>query len=181
MADDVFAQERYERDTFDEARLNAEENFTPREPTEAELAAMNAEPLMSAHEEDAVHFGPMGDKIVQVRIAGAPAKRTYAYAVPREVDAAIGDWVSLPGNVVNEHGGFGVVKGFGRQGYNGPLKNIVAVIPEPHELEIRMSVVKTKDTAAKIYDQAVALGWRGEQLASLAQAGQDRLKARGVR
>jgi hypothetical protein len=152
-----------------------------REPTEAELDAMNREPSMTAHEEDAERYGPMGDKVVQVRIAGATARRTYAYEVPRTLDIAPGDWVTLPGNVVNEHGGFGVVKGFGRDGYDGPLKMIVKVIREPHELMIKMSVVKTKDQASKIYDEAVALGWPGDKLLSLIKVGQDRLKARGVR
>jgi hypothetical protein len=153
-----------------------------REPTEAELDAMNREPSMTAHEEDAERYSSkFGTKIVQVRIAGATARRTYAYEVPRGLDITLGDWVTLPGNVVNEHGGFGVVKGFGRDGYDGPLKMIVKVIREPHELMIKMSVVKAKDQAAKIYDEAVALGWPGDKLLSLIKVGQDRLKARGVR
>lgn len=150
-----------------------------REPTEAELAAMNAEPSMTAHEEDAERFGPMGWGVVQVRIAGAPARRTYAYE--SDVPLMIGDWVTLPGNVVSEHGGFGVVKSYGRDGYNGPLKKIVKKIDEPHELMVRMSVVKTKERAAEIYDAAVTAGWRGQRLADLSTLGQDRLRARGVR
>src|SRR5581483_8752896 len=101
-------------------------------------------------------------RVVQVRIAGATARRTYAYAVPRGTSASVGDWVTIPGNVVNEFGGFGIVKGYGRQGYDGPLKEIMAVIPEPPKLMIRMSVVKSKDGAAEIYDEAVRDGWRGD-------------------
>jgi hypothetical protein len=152
-----------------------------REPTERELEAMNSEPSETAHERDAEKYSSkFGTKIVQVRIAGAN-ERTYAYEVPLGTDLAIGDWVTLPGNVVNEHGGFGVVKRFGREGYNGPLKNIVAKIDEPDELEIRMSVVKTKNQAADIYDEAVTAGWRGQRLTDLAVIGEQRLKARGVR
>lgn len=155
--------------------------YGKREPTDRELDAMNAQRSETAHERDAEHYGPFGDKVVQVRIAGATAKRTYAYEVPFEVDVRIGDWVTLPGNVVNEHGGFGIVKAFGRDGYRGPLKSIVAKIPEPSLLMIRMSVVKTKDQAAKIYDEAMAEGVSREELVKMIKVGQDRLKARGVR
>jgi hypothetical protein len=123
----------------------------------------------------------LAEKVVQVRIAGATARRTYAYQVPFRLDAAVGDWVTIPGNVVNEFGGFGVVKSFGRDGYTGPLKEIMAVIPEPPELMIRMSVVKNKDRAAEIYDQAVREGWRGDRLTALAVLGESRLRSRGVR
>jgi hypothetical protein len=152
-----------------------------REPSERELEVMNAEPLLTRHEEDRQHFGELGDKVVQVRIAGATARRTYAYEVPFGVDVSFGDWVTLPGNVVNEHGGFGIVKGFGRDGYRGPLKSIVAKIDEPSDLMIRMSVVKTKQQASKIYEEAVAAGETREGLLELIKVGQDRLKARGVR
>jgi len=120
-------------------------------------------------------------RVVQVRIAGATARRTYAYAVPRGTSASVGDWVTIPGNVVNEFGGFGIVKGYGRQGYDGPLKEIMAVIPEPPKLMIRMSVVKSKDGAAEIYDEAVRDGWRGDRLTALAVLGESRLRSRGVR
>ena len=152
-----------------------------REPTDRELSAMNAERSETAHERDRETYDVFTDRVVQVRIAGATARRTYAYEVPRGTDANLGDWVTLPGNVVNEHGGFGVVKGFGRDGYKGPLKAITGVIPEPDELMIKMSVVKTKDAAAKIYDQAVAEGWTGGDLLELIEVGESRLKARGVR
>jgi len=123
----------------------------------------------------------VAEQVVQVRIAGATARRTYAYAVPAKIGpVGIGDWVTLPGNVVSEHGGFGVVKSFGREGYRGPLKPIMARIPEPDELMIRMSVVKTKDRAAEIYDRAVADGWTGDRLTALAVIGEQRLRARGV-
>ncbi len=117
--------------------------------------------------------------VIQVRIAGATA-RTYAYEVPRGTDVSVGDWVRLPGNVVNEDGGFGIVKAFGRQGYDGPLKMIRDVIDEPHELMIRMSVVKTKDQAEKIYDKAVDLGWDYDALVELIKTGQQRLTSKGV-
>jgi hypothetical protein len=123
----------------------------------------------------------LAEKVVQVRIAGATARRTYAYQVPFELDLEVGDWVTLPGNVVSEHGGFGIIKAFGREGYNGPLKSIRTKIPEPPELMIRMSVVKTKDRAAEIYDAAVAEGWTGDRLTALAVIGDQRLRARGVR
>lgn len=120
--------------------------------------------------------------MIQVRIAGASARRTYAYAVPADVaPVGLGDWVTIPGNVVNEFGGFGIVKGFGRDGYKGPLKSIMAKIPEPPELMIKMSVVKSKDKAAEIYDQAVRDGWRGDRLTALAVLGESRLRSRGVR
>jgi hypothetical protein len=125
--------------------------------------------------------GELAEKVVQVRIAGATARRTYAYQVPFGLDLEVGDWVTLPGNVVSEHGGFGVVKSFGRDGYRGPLKSIRAKIPEPSELMIRMSVVKTKEHAAEIFDAAVAEGWTGDRLTALSVIGEQRLKARGVR
>lgn len=121
------------------------------------------------------------EQVVQVRIAGATARRTYAYTVPKGVVANLNDWVTIPGNIVNEFGGFGVVKDFGRKGYTGPLKAIMAVIPEPPELMIKMSVVKSKDRAAEIYDQAVREGWRGDRLTALAVLGENRLRSRGVR
>lgn len=152
-----------------------------REPTSRELEAMCNEPSESAFERDRQHYGELGDKVVQVRIAGATARRTYAYEVPFNLDVSLGSWVILPGNVVNEHGGFGVVKSFGRDGYRGPLKSIVDTIDEPPELMIKMSVVKTKAAAAKIYDEAVAEGWDVRQLTQLIRVGEDRLKARGVR
>lgn len=152
-----------------------------REPTARELDAMNAQRSESAHERDAeLYSSKFGTKIVQVRIAGANA-RTYAYEVPRTEDVSLGDWVEIPGNVVNEFGSFGVVKGFGRQGYNGPLKMIVRKIDEPDELMIRMSVVKTKDQAAKIYDAALDAGWGDGELSALKVLGEQRLKSRGVR
>lgn len=124
----------------------------------------------------------VAEQVVQVRIAGASARRTYAYSVPAHVaPVGLGDWVTIPSNVVNEFGGFGIVKGFGRDGYKGPLKAIMAKIPEPPELMIRMSVVKSKDAAAEIYDKAVAEGWRGDRLTSLAVLGESRLRSRGVR
>lgn len=123
----------------------------------------------------------VAEQVVQVRIAGATSRRTYAYEVPAKIGPlGIGDWVTLPGNVVSEHGGFGIVKGFGREGYRGPLKEISAKIPEPPELMIRISVVKTREQAAKIYDEAVAEGWRGDRLTALAVIGEQRLRARGV-
>jgi len=122
---------------------------------------------------------PGGWGIVQVRIAGASARRTYAYETDEPL--MIGDWVTIPGNVVNEFGGFGVVKSYGRDGYTGPLKKIMAKIPEPPELMIRMSMVKSKDRAAEIYDQAVRDGWRGDRLTALAVLGESRLRSRGVR
>jgi len=152
-----------------------------REPTAAELEAMNNEPCQTAHEEDSERYARgIGTSVVQVRIAGA-GSRTYAYEVPRHLDLALGDWVALPGNVVSEGGGFGVVKAFGRQGYGGPLKMIVKKISEPHELTIRMSVVKSKEQAAEIYDEAVAKGWPGDKLMSLIKVGQDRMRAKGIR
>lgn len=149
-----------------------------RGPTDAELDAMNREPSETAHQRDAERFGPLGWGVVQVRIAGAPAKRTYAYETDHIL--MIGDWVVIPGNVVSEHGGFGIVKSYGRDGYRGPLKKIVKKIPEPPELMIRMSVVKSQDRAAEIYDQAVADGWRGDRLTALGVLGEQRLKSRGV-
>jgi hypothetical protein len=44
-----------------------------------------------------------------------------------------------------------------------------------------MSVVKTKQQASKIYEEAVAAGETREGLLELIKVGQDRLKARGVR
>lgn len=123
------------------------------------------------------------EPVVQVRIAGANA-RTYAYEVPEHIvkqGIGPGDWVTLPGNIVSAHGGFGVVKAFGRQGYKGPLKKIVEKIPEPDPIMIKMSVVKTKDQAAKLYDAAVTEGWSAKDLEKLIKVGQDRLDARGVR
>lgn len=153
-----------------------------REPTARELEAMSNEPCQTAHEQDAEYYARgIGTNVVQVRIAGTTGRRTYAYEIPRHLDVKIGDWVILPGNVVSEHGGFGVVKTFGRQGYDGPLKMIVKKIPEPDPLTVRMSVVKTKDQAAEIYDEAVAAGWRKEDLLDLGKVGTDRLRARGVR
>jgi hypothetical protein len=151
-----------------------------RGPTDRELAAMNAERSETAHERDREHFRPAYTDVVQVRIAGA-GKRTYAYDVPAGLGLlALGSWVRLPGNVVNLDGGFGVVKAYGRQGYDGPLKSIIAVIDEPDELTVRMSVVKTKDKAAEIYDQAVTAGWSAEDLEELIKVGQDRLAAKGI-
>src|SRR5882724_1984081 len=109
---------------------------------------------MNAELEPRPDAAPGGWGIVQVRIAGATARRTYAYETDQPL--MIGEWVTLPGNVVSEHGGFGIVKSYGRDGYTGPLKKIRARIPEPPELMIMMSVVKTKDRAADIYDAAVA-------------------------
>lgn len=120
------------------------------------------------------------EKIVQVRIAGA-TRRTYAYQVPFDIDLEVGDWVTIPGNVVSEFGGYGIVKGFGRQGYNGPLKTITAKIPEPDEIMVRMSVVKSKDQAAQLYDRAMSAGWSDAELLALQVLGEARLKARGVR
>jgi len=116
--------------------------------------------------------------VVQVRIAGA-GKRTYAYAADHAYP--VGTWVELPGNVVSEDGGTGVVASYGRDGYDGPLKTIVRDIPEPSPFMIRMAVVKTMDGAAKIYDDAVAAGVSGDELAAVVLAGQRRLAQRGVR
>lgn len=148
-----------------------------REPTERELDAMNREPSETAFERDRERFGPMGWGVVQVRIAGANA-RTYAY----ETDTllTINEWVRLPGNVVNENGGFGIVKAYGRDGYNGPLKKIVEKIPEPDPLMVQMSVVKTKEQAAKIYAQAVAKIWTREDLLELIKVGTARLAQKGI-
>jgi len=165
-------------ETFAEAGLNASED-RGREPTARELDAMNSERSETAHERDARYYGPFGDRVVQVRIAGATA-RTYAYEVPRGTDLAIGDWVTLPGNVVSAHGGFGIVKSYGRDGYDGPLKSIVKKIDEPDELMIRMSVVKTKNQAADLYDEAVAAGWKPNDLLELATVGSDRLISKGA-
>lgn len=126
------------------------------------------------------HSSDLQEKVVQVRIAGSGARKTYAYEVPFNIDVQLGDWVTLPGNIVSEHGGFGVVKSFGRDGYRGPLKAIRAKIPEPPELMIRISVVKTKEQAADLYDRAVADGWTGDRLTALAVIGEQRLRARGV-
>jgi hypothetical protein len=170
-----------ERDTFDAARLTAEEDFrTGREPTARELDAMNAQSSETAFERDEERYGPMGTGVVQVRIAGATA-RTYAYEVPRGMDVAPGGWVRLPGNVVSEDGGFGLVKSYGRVGYDGPLKSITAVIDEPDPLMVQMSVVKTKEQAAKIYDKALAAsGWTIGDLEELIKVGTARLASRGV-
>lgn len=156
------------RDTFAEARYEAESGYDDPHGRES-----------TAHEDDEEHYGPMGDKVVQVRIAGANA-RTYAYEVPRPADVSIGTWVRLPGNVVNEDGGFGIVKGFGRQGYDGPLKMISGVIDEPDPLMVQMSVIKSKEQAAKIYDQAIAKGLSREVLLELIEVGRQRLASRGV-
>lgn len=167
------------QDTFAEARYEAERGYTPRQPTARELDAMNAERPSTAHEDDEEHYGIMGDKVVQVRIAGASA-RTYAYEVPRPADVSIGTWVRLPGNVVNEDGGFGIVRGFGRDGYDGPLKMISGVIDEPDPLMVQMSVAKSKEQAAKIYDQAVTKGLSRDVLLELIEVGRQRLASRGV-
>jgi hypothetical protein len=44
-----------------------------------------------------------------------------------------------------------------------------------------MSVVKSKDRAAEIYDEAVRDGWSGDRLTALAVLGESRLRSRGVR
>jgi len=119
-----------------------------------------------------------GWSVVQVRIAGA-GKRTYAYAADHPYP--IGTWVDLPGNVVSEDGGTGVVVSYGRDGYDGPLKTIVRDIPEPSAFMVRMMTVKTMDGAAKIYDHAVAAGVAGDELEAVVLAGQRRLEQRGVR
>lgn len=158
-----------------------------REPTNSELNTMNAERSETAHERDRDSRTPrqiihgFDGQVVQVRIAGATARRTYAYTVPQKIGKLrVGDWVTIPGNVVNEFGGFGVVKGYGRDGYRGPLKEIMEHIPEPDELVVRMSVVKSKEAAAKIYDAAVAEDWRGERLTALVVLGEQRLRSQGV-
>jgi len=120
---------------------------------------------------------PEGWGVVQVRIAGATA-RTYAYETDQPL--MIGDWVSLPGNIVSEHGGFGIVKSYGRDGYDGLLKKITARIDEPHELTVKMSVVKSRDQAAKLYDEAVATGMSTEDLLMLIEVGNARMKAKGI-
>lgn len=171
---------------------------TGREPTDAELDTMNREPSETAHERDRqwptstpttvprqaqtavsapAHEGP--NKVVQVRIAGA-GKRTYAYEVPARIHAVTGDWVALPGNVVSEDGSTGKVVSYGRDGYGGPLKEITAVVPEPSVWMMRMLCVKTRPTAAKIYDEAVAAGVSGDELAAVVLAGTRRLRQLGV-
>lgn len=135
---------------------------------------------MSEHELDEEHYGPYGDKVIQVRIAGA-GKRTYAYAVPRHLDVIIGDWVTLPGNVVSEDGGIGYVTSFGRDGYDGPLKEITGKTGKPDEFMVRMLTAKTKGQAADIWDEAQRAGRSAEELDALAAAGAKRLAERGIR
>lgn len=156
-----------------------------REPTDQELDAMNNERSEMAHERDADRFGPYGthgmgpDQVVQVRIAGA-GKKSYAYEVPGSVFVTVGDWVSLPGNVVNEDGGFGLVVGFGTDGYDGPLKRISEKIPEPSRWKIKMAMVKTRSQASTVYERAVADGVTQEDLLDLIKVGTMRLASKGI-
>lgn len=166
-----------------------------REPTEQELNAINNQRAETRHEQDREFnemvsrsaqvpvSGPDGmgpDRVVRVRIVGARA-RTYSYEVPTGIFVTEGDWVRLPGNVVSEDGGIGLVTGYGANGYTGALKSVVSKIEDPSGHLLEMFRVKTRKQAAEVYDRAVAAGVRGEELAEVVAAGERQLKQRGIR
>jgi hypothetical protein len=122
---------------------------------------------MSGYEDD----GPWGpQQVVQVRLPGA--KRTYAYAVPQDWEPlAVGDWVAVPSNVVSTDGGKAQVAGFGRDGYDGPLKELAGRLEPQDAWKIRMEAVKTRREANEVWRAAVAAGVAGERLDAAVAAG----------
>jgi hypothetical protein len=105
---------------------------------------------------------------VLVQIAGAG--RAYAYAWNGD-PLAVGDWVTLPGNVVSEEGTEGMVSGFGRGGYTGRLKPVIAKRERPNLWVARMRAVRSRPEATRIYHRAVAAGVGDELLRQIVSAG----------
>lgn len=112
---------------------------------------------------------------VQVRIVGAP--RAYAYEWRGE-PLEVGDWVELPGNVVSQDGCRGVVEAFGRDGYTGPLKPVLAKLERLDVYRERMGTVRSREEAARVWQAAHEAGRTRAQLAELAELGAARLEGR---
>lgn len=92
------------------------------------------------------------DQVVQVRIAGGPS-RTYAYTWSG-APLAEGDWVALPENVAGS-GGAGRVEGFGRDGYGGPLRELLHRIPDLGPFFRRMRAAADRDEASAVWRDAL--------------------------
>jgi hypothetical protein len=115
-------------------------------------------------------------QVVRVRIAGAP--KAYGYLWRGAEPLEMGEWVMLPGNVVSPEGCKGRVEGFGRDGYNGELKEVVSRIEKPDPWLARMEAVTTRQEASRVYRKAEAAGLDPQRLVVLERAGKAALKRR---
>lgn len=109
-------------------------------------------------------------QVVQVRIIGAG--RSYGYEWHGPDPLRIGDWVSLPSNELSPDGCRGRVTAYGRQGYDGPLKAVVAKTDPPADpWTARMEEVKTREEASMVWRKAREAGLSPERLHGLAATG----------
>jgi hypothetical protein len=119
--------------------------------------------------------GKLGEQVVQVQMAGA--QKSYGYAWKGEEPLELGEWVMLPGNVVSPEGCKGKVTGFGRDGYNGPLKEVVSRIERPDPWVARMEAVRTASEARRILNKARTEGLEPQRLIVLEKTGREALAA----
>jgi hypothetical protein len=117
----------------------------------------------------------LGEQVVQVQMAGA--QKSYGYAWKGEEPLELGEWVMLPGNVVSPEGCKGKVTGFGRDGYNGPLKEVVSRIERPDPWVARMEAVRTASEARRVLNKARAEGLEPQRLLALERVGREALAA----
>jgi hypothetical protein len=115
------------------------------------------------------------EQVVQVQMAGA--QRAYGYAWKGEEPLELGEWVMLPGNVVSPEGCKGKVTGFGRDGYNGPLKEVMSRIERPDPWVARMEAVRTASEARRVLNKARAEGLEPQRLLALERVGREALAA----
>jgi hypothetical protein len=116
----------------------------------------------------------MSGQVVQVQLAGAG--RTYAYRWDGEPLRA-GDWVMCPGNAVSPDGALGRVESFGREGYTGPLKDVLRRVEPPDPWEARMRAVRSRSEALRVYRAAQKAELAPERLTALVETGRAALAA----
>lgn len=122
------------------------------------------------------HERPGEGQVVQVRLPGAG--KTYAYAWRGAQPLEPGDWVELPPNGVSPKGSKGRVDGFGRDGYRGPLKDVVAKVEPPDPWTERMKAATTPAEARSVWAAAKRAELDPQRLQTLKRLGREALAQR---